>query len=181
MAPPGTRMVVHNKPGDNTSWGNHGTPGWYIGPSLDHYRCMQCYIPTTGIVHITDTLQYIPNSFDFPNTTTEYYLQQAIGYIISIIQDPWINFLYWPTGIKNNLINHIVRLLQKSTDRSHLQILSLPPMVPQSQKQDLSPPNITNTPAPYPRLVLVFQPPRVQILTTAPTSPLHQLYTLSLF
>ena len=40
MAPPGTRVVVHDKPGNRTSWGHHGTPGWYIGPSLDHYRCM---------------------------------------------------------------------------------------------------------------------------------------------
>ena len=31
MAPPGTRVIVPDKPGILTSWGNHGTPGWYIG------------------------------------------------------------------------------------------------------------------------------------------------------
>ena len=50
MIPPGTRMIVHNKPDNHTSWGHHGTKGWYIGPSIDHYRCMQCYIHSTGIV-----------------------------------------------------------------------------------------------------------------------------------
>ena len=40
MAPPGTRVIVNDKPGNLTSWVRHGTPGWYIGPSLDHYMCM---------------------------------------------------------------------------------------------------------------------------------------------
>ena len=71
MAPPVTRVIVHDKPGNRTSWGHHGTPGWYIGPSLDNYIFMQCYMPATGIVHITGTLQYIPNSFAFREKTTE--------------------------------------------------------------------------------------------------------------
>ena len=32
MAPPGTRVIVHEKPDNRTSWGHHGTWGWYIGP-----------------------------------------------------------------------------------------------------------------------------------------------------
>ena len=70
MALPGTRVILHEKPGNITSWGHHCTPGWYIGPSLDYYRYLQCYMPTTGIVRITDTLQYIPKIFALPTTTT---------------------------------------------------------------------------------------------------------------
>ena len=76
MAQPGTLMIVHNKPSNCTSWGNNGTPGWYIGPSLDQYICMKCYIPATDIVRITGTLQYIPKASAFPKTTTKDYLQQ---------------------------------------------------------------------------------------------------------
>ena len=82
MAPPGNRVIVHDKPGKRTSWGNYGTIGWYICPSLDHYRCMKCCMPATCIVIIIDTLQYIPKAFAFPKTTTKDYLQQAIGEII---------------------------------------------------------------------------------------------------
>ena len=74
MAPPGTRVVVHENPDNSMSWGYNGTQGWYIGPPLDHYRYIQCYIPKTGIVNITDTLQYIPKVFYFSKTTTEDYL-----------------------------------------------------------------------------------------------------------
>ena len=92
MAPHGTRVILHNKPGNGTIWGHHGTPGWYIGPSLDRYRCMQGYMPVTGIVRITYTLQYILKVFDIPTTTTENYLQQAIGDIIEIMKHPRRHF-----------------------------------------------------------------------------------------
>ena len=52
---PGTFVIVHEKIGDCTSWVHHGTPRWYVGPSLDHYICIQRYMPTTGIISITDT------------------------------------------------------------------------------------------------------------------------------
>ena len=41
MAPPGTREVFHDKPGNCMSWGHHVTPGWYIGASLDQSRYIQ--------------------------------------------------------------------------------------------------------------------------------------------
>ena len=49
---------------------------------------MQFYMPTTGIVRVTDTLQYIPKAFAFPKTTTEDYLQQSIRDILVIPKDP---------------------------------------------------------------------------------------------
>ena len=70
MAPPGTRVIVHGKPGNHILWVHHVTKGWYIGPQLEHYRCMQCYTPAIGIVIITDNLQYIPKEFDLPKKTT---------------------------------------------------------------------------------------------------------------
>ena len=79
MAPTGIHVIVHDKPGKRTSWSHHDTSGWYIGTSLDHYRCIKCYMPVTGILRIIDTLQYTPKAFVFPKTTTEYYLQQTIG------------------------------------------------------------------------------------------------------
>ena len=67
---------------------------------------MQCYMPATGIVRITDSLQYIPKEFSFPKTTTEYYLQQEIEDIIVIIRDPPNNipFLSYGDATKNQSI-----------------------------------------------------------------------------
>jgi hypothetical protein len=38
MAPPGTRVVAHEKPQQRANWDPHGVDGWYLGPASDHYR-----------------------------------------------------------------------------------------------------------------------------------------------
>jgi hypothetical protein len=38
IGPPGTKVQVHNKPDTRESFQPHGSDGWYVGPSLHHYR-----------------------------------------------------------------------------------------------------------------------------------------------
>jgi len=38
LAPPGTKVIVHETPDVRASWAPHGANGWYIGPPLEHYR-----------------------------------------------------------------------------------------------------------------------------------------------
>jgi hypothetical protein len=40
LAPPGCKIVVHEKPGQRASWDPHGVIGWYLGPAMAHYRCL---------------------------------------------------------------------------------------------------------------------------------------------
>ena len=69
---------------------------------------MQCYMPATGMVHISDTLQNIPKSFALTKITTEYDIKQAIGDIIAIIQDPLKTFTFFSYGDEiKNVINQI--------------------------------------------------------------------------
>ena len=37
MAPPGTKVVIHDKPSTRPSWGYHGTLGYYVAPATEHY------------------------------------------------------------------------------------------------------------------------------------------------
>ena len=47
LAPPGTKVVVHLKPEQRAYWDPNDKVGRYIGPSIDHYRCMNFYLPLT--------------------------------------------------------------------------------------------------------------------------------------
>ena len=40
------KMVLHKKLDQRASWEYHGMEAFYAGPSLDHYRCFQCYVPS---------------------------------------------------------------------------------------------------------------------------------------
>ena len=38
LAPPGTKIIIHDKPAIRGSWATRGYEGWYIGPAPNHYR-----------------------------------------------------------------------------------------------------------------------------------------------
>ena len=175
MSPLGTCVIVYDNPCNLTSWGHHGTTGWYIVPSLDHYRCMQCYIPATAIVRITDTLQYIPKSLALPKQITGYYLQQAIWDIIAIMKKP-LNILPFLSYVdaKKNAINQISHILHINTSQPRVQILPLLPLLPQTQNETYQDQNTLSIPVAAPRVEPVLQPLTLQLLQTAPL-PLHGL------
>ena len=58
MAPPGTKVVVHEKADSRKSWAGHGIKAWYIGTSLEHYRCFKCYMPATYSERDADTVDF---------------------------------------------------------------------------------------------------------------------------
>eukprot|EP00957_Ditylum_brightwellii_P107355 8191849-Ditylum_brightwellii.AAC.1 len=48
LAPLNTKVILHKKPDQRESWGYHGCPVWYVGPSLQHYFGFRCWVPDTG-------------------------------------------------------------------------------------------------------------------------------------
>ena len=88
LAPPGTRVVVHEKPQQRASWDFHSVNGWYIGPSKDHYRCVKCFLPLTRRERDADTVSFHPHTIKFPVVTTLDYLKQASEDILHILCNP---------------------------------------------------------------------------------------------
>ena len=88
IAPPGTKVVYHNKPSNRPSWGFHGEQGWYIGPALDHYRNILVYFPKTRAEKTTDTVTFLPHSIPIPSISMQDYLLQAVDDIVSLLKNP---------------------------------------------------------------------------------------------
>ena len=59
LAPPGTQVIVHQKPQARKSWGFHGKIDWYVGPARKHYRCYRIFIPETASEIVTDMVQFL--------------------------------------------------------------------------------------------------------------------------
>jgi len=70
LAPPGTKVIVHDKPAQRGSWAPHGLEGWYLGPARDHYRCYRVYISKTGGERIANTLEFLPQHVTMPATSS---------------------------------------------------------------------------------------------------------------
>jgi hypothetical protein len=71
MAPPGTRIIVHETPSRRRTWAPHGQDGWYIGPALEHYRCYTVYINKTRGERVAETVDFFPENFKLPFPSTQ--------------------------------------------------------------------------------------------------------------
>ena len=69
LAPLGTKVLIHDKPANRTTWAAHGVPSYYLGPALKHYRCFQAWAIPSQSVRVTDTLAWFPEDFSMPEIT----------------------------------------------------------------------------------------------------------------
>ena len=65
----------------------------YVGSSLDHYRCISAYVPSTQQLRVCDTVQYFPHTIPFPITTDMDSLKQAAEDILSLLAKPKRDYL----------------------------------------------------------------------------------------
>ena len=93
MAPPGTKVVAHSKKGQRDTWGPNGEVGFYVAPSLEHYRCMKVYFPSTRTVRDVDTLTFIPHCITFPQLKIDDYLRNAAADIAYLLKKPPSNMI----------------------------------------------------------------------------------------
>ena len=47
LAPPVTKVIIHEEPTVRGTWSSHGVKGWYISPSMNHYSCHHVYVTKT--------------------------------------------------------------------------------------------------------------------------------------
>lgn len=58
MAPPGSKVIIHEKPTVRATWAPHGVDGWYLGPAPEHYCCYRVYVTKTAHERIADTVEF---------------------------------------------------------------------------------------------------------------------------
>jgi len=87
LAPAGTKAVIHTKPENRRSWDYHGVDGWYIGPSLLHYRCLKCFVTATRAEIDADTVQLIEHDIPIPAARSNDHILYSIQSILDIIND----------------------------------------------------------------------------------------------
>ena len=88
LAPPGTKVISHIDTTQKGTWDLNGEVGWYVGPVLNHYRCVECYFPRTKTTRICDNIFFLPHSIPFPKITATGFLKQAMEDIIHILTQP---------------------------------------------------------------------------------------------
>jgi hypothetical protein len=70
FAPPGCKIIAHEKPGKRRTWAPHGQHGYSLGPAMHHYRCQNVYISATASERIVDTPEFFPHNYQMPQLSS---------------------------------------------------------------------------------------------------------------
>jgi hypothetical protein len=88
FAPPGCKIIAHEKPGQRRTWAPHGQHGYSLGPAMPHYRCQNVYISTTASERIVDTLELFPHNYQMPQLSSTDRLLMAAKDMTDALQKP---------------------------------------------------------------------------------------------
>ena len=91
MAPPGTKVLIHEKPSQRGTWDPHGIEGYYIGPALDHCCCHTVNVNSTKADRIADTLEWFPHYVTMPTTNNLDLLIATTQDTLKALQQPPCN------------------------------------------------------------------------------------------
>ena len=88
LEPPGTKIVAYIKHSVRDSWELNREKGWYVGPALEHYRCVTCYFPRSRASRIFITVTFFPTVVPFRQVELTDLLRQADTNIFTILINP---------------------------------------------------------------------------------------------
>ena len=85
MGPAGCRVLIHSKASIRRSWENRCHEGFYIGPSLVHYRCYRVLNKHSGAVTISDAVKFRHHYLPTPELSAADKLLHAVQAIHNTI------------------------------------------------------------------------------------------------
>lgn len=163
LAPPGIKVLVHEKPSNRGTWDPHGVDGFYLGPALESYRCYRTFISKTKGERITDTLEWFPQQLSMPTSSNHELLIAATRDLTAALKNHYNNSPLDPlTDSEHAALENINQILCKKN----------PPIVATPTAPLLRVPNPITTPAATPESIVPPAPPlRVPTQNPPPALP----------
>jgi hypothetical protein len=87
IAPPGVKVLTHEKTSQRAMWATHAFAAWYIGPALQHYRCYKVWATKLQQERAVNQLMWFPNK-PFPKLTSEDLLRATIEDLRTLLLNP---------------------------------------------------------------------------------------------
>jgi hypothetical protein len=88
MAPPGTKVIIHETPTQRGTWFTHGGCGWYLGPAPNHYRRYRLYVTKTAAERIVGTVAFFPEQCPMPRLSSSDTITKSALDLIHVLHNP---------------------------------------------------------------------------------------------
>ena len=116
LAPPGCKILIHDRPDHRASWDDKGTEGFYIGPALEHYRNYRCYINGTNSIRTSDTVEFYPKDNPMPASSSSDRLHMILTDLLDVLRHPHPSSPFLRVGTElNDAIRAVQQLVKSST------------------------------------------------------------------
>jgi hypothetical protein len=173
FAPPGCKIIAHEKPGKRRTWAPHGQHGYSLGPAMHHYRCQNVYITSTASERIVDTLEFFPHNYQMPQLSSTDRLIMAAKDMTDALQNPHPEVPFAHVG--DDTISALAQLATifklKLRQTPPPTLPAAPPTVKQGTCLAKSSNPILASPMPPPRQTRSQTTIHVQDITNAPLLP----------
>jgi hypothetical protein len=132
MAPPGCRVIVHERALERGAWASHGIGGYYIRPAMHHYRNYKAYIPETRGIRTTNTIEFFPDKVTMPATSSADRLAAATEDLVAALGNPHPPIPFLDQGtVTNDAIKKLQSIyLSPRNDESSPRVLKKTDSVP---------------------------------------------------
>lgn len=119
LAPPGIRVLIHEKPSVRETWAPHAVNGWYLGPAPLHYRSYRVWVNETSAERISDTLVWFPTKVVMPTVSSADAAEAAARDLISALLHPSAASPLAPLGdSKTAALRELATIFGQITDSS---------------------------------------------------------------
>ena len=163
LEPPRIKVIINEKQQHSKTWGMHGVPGWYIGPTMEPYQCYTCYTPTNRGEWNADAAKYFPQHLVMPGLSKTEQSTKSSKELIQVLkssgpQTPFIIINYQLHAIDRMAILFNSIKLEKT--QTKVLPREVPTIAPLRLTIPVSPPGVLVTVAP-PRVMT----PRVPMIS----------------
>jgi hypothetical protein len=123
MAPPGCKVIVHERGLERGAWVSHGIAGFYIRPAMHHYRNYKAYITETRGIRTTNTIKFFPDKVDMPVTSSADRLAAATEDLVAALKNPHPKTPFLDQGtVTNDAIKKLQSIYLSPRDESSLRV-----------------------------------------------------------
>jgi hypothetical protein len=170
FAPPGCKIIAHEKPGKRRTWAPHGQHGYSLGPAMHHYWCQIVYISATASERIVDTLQFFPHNYQMPQLSSTGRLIMAANDMSNALQHPHPEVPFNHIGDDTiSALTALADIFKLKFEKNHIPIIPAPPT---QVTQRICPAESSNpiftSPVPPPRQTRSQKKIHVRAKTNAP-------------
>ena len=88
LAPPSTKVIIHEKLTVRGTWAPHVVKWWYLGPSMNHYCCNHVYVTKTRGEGNSDCVEFFPHNTPLPYKSSAENAIMAAQELAYALQNP---------------------------------------------------------------------------------------------